>query len=505
MTRSRTRAWPAICFAFVLSFCGSVGLAAPRTGELRAGWASTSITPDQPVALSGQVNTRISKRVHDPVTATALAIEVADKAGSIDHAVIISCDVVAIRGGVQVKTREKLSASGKAAGLDVRKLVFCATHTHTGPVLTNLRTPPLGVPDAKPKIKYAIPKEGVVQVDAYIEWMTDRLAEIIVKAWTGRKPAGVSWCVSQAAVGYNRRAVYADGSAKMYGKVNTPHFRRIEGPVDHDVDVLFFWDASGKLTGLAVNVPCPSQAIEGQSYLSADYWHEARNELRKAYGQDLFVLPLCGAAGDISPHPLVRKRSEGAMWKRKGISQTAEIGQRIATAVAHVHDAAKRDVHKQVPFGHVVETVALPTRRVSKAEAERSRARIRELTKKSGGKLNERNRELIRRESHAIALHEHPYEGTYPIEVHVLRLGDVAIATNPFELFTDYGLQMKARSPAEQTLAVQLTSGSGSYVPTERAVAGGGYSAEPAQNKVGPEGGQVLVDRSVALIESLWK
>ena len=30
-----------------------------------------------------------------------------------------------------------------------------------------------------------------------------------------------------------------------------------------------------------------------------------------------------------------------------------------------------------------------------------------------------------------------------PVEVHVLRLGDVAMATNPFELFLDYGIQIK--------------------------------------------------------------
>ena len=45
---------------------------------------------------------------------------------------------------------------------------------------------------------------------------------------------------------------------------------------------------------------------------------------------------------------------------------------------------------------------------------------------------------------------------TYKMELHVLRLGDVAIATNPFELFLDYGVQIEARSPAMQTFLIQL-------------------------------------------------
>jgi len=92
----------------------------------------------------------------------------------------------------------------------------------------------------------------------------------------------------------------------------------------------------------------------------------------------------------------------------------------------------------------------------------------------------------------------------YAMELHVVRLGDVAIATNDFELYTDYGVAMQARSPALQTLVIQLAGG-GSYLPTERAVRGGGYGAIPQSNRVGPEGGQVLVDRTVEVIQSLWK
>ena len=90
-----------------------------------------------------------------------------------------------------------------------------------------------------------------------------------------------------------------------------------------------------------------------------------------------------------------------------------------------------------------------------------------------------------------------------PVEVHVLRIGDIVMATNPFELYLDYGIRIKARSPAVQTFLVQL-AGSGTYLPTARAVAGGAYGAVPASTLIGPEGGQELVEATLDLINELW-
>ncbi len=61
----------------------------------------------------------------------------------------------------------------------------------------------------------------------------------------------------------------------------------------------------------------------------------------------------------------------------------------------------------------------------------------------------------------------------------------------------------KSRSQALQTFIIQL-AGPGSYVPSERAARGGGYSAIVESNKVGSEGGQVLTERTVEAIKSLW-
>lgn len=92
----------------------------------------------------------------------------------------------------------------------------------------------------------------------------------------------------------------------------------------------------------------------------------------------------------------------------------------------------------------------------------------------------------------------------YDSEIHVLRLGDVAICTNQFELFTDFGIRMQARSKALQTIVIQL-AGPGTYLPTAKAMAGGGYSAVCQSNVVGAEGGQILVDETLKIIDSFWE
>ena len=37
-------------------------------------------------------------------------------------------------------------------------------------------------------------------------------------------------------------------------------------------------------------------------------------------------------------------------------------------------------------------------------------------------------------------------------EIHGLRIGDMGIVTNPFELFLDYGMRIKSRSPSPRRL-----------------------------------------------------
>lgn len=468
-----------IVFHLLFACAGAVN-AAP----LMVGWASVNVTPPKPVALGGQMFTRISKFVHDPVTATALVLTTAVENEKPEQTIMVSLDGPG-REGIVEALRERLKS--KLPDLDTRKLFLNATHTHTAPETDD--------------DMYVIP-EGIMRPSAYREFLLAQLTDLVVKAWGNRTPGGVSWALGQAVVGHNRRAVYATGKAAMYGNTNKEEFRNIEGYEDHGVQLLFLWDNKRQLTGVAIGVACPSQEVEGESFMSADFWGDVRAELRKRHSAGLFVYPIAGPSGDQSPHLLFRRKAEERMRKLRGLSATQELGRRIANAVDDVLAYAAQDIRTDVRMVHKVETLQLPVRKVTVKEAEDARSEY-ERAQANPSDPNAKfimyfKKQVLDRFNKQV---DHP---AYPAEIHALRLGDVAIATSSFELFIDYGVRIESRSAAEQTILIQLTDGYGGYLPTQKALDGGSYSALVDSNQVGAEGGQMLVERTVQLINSMW-
>ena len=461
-------------------------------GELLVGVASTDITPAGPVALVGQFNLRIARTVETPLTANVVVLESRDGDRSLDTAIMVSCDLIGIPAEVLRLVREEVQQ--RLPDLDTKKIFLNGTHTHTAPVL-------------EPG-NFVLPKEGVTPVEEYRAFLVRQVADAVAQAWKGRSPGSVTWGLGHAVVAYNRRAVYADGSAQMYGKTNVPEFRGLEGYEDHDVGSLFFWNGAGKLISIVVNVSCTAQEVEGRSTVNADFWHPVREALHQRYGSDVCVLGWIGAAGDQSPHLMYRKAAEERMLQLRGLNRLEEIARRLDRAVDEAYQAVKDDRHADVPLIHRVETISLPMRLVTDAEYAEAKAAAQQAADQIAKDPKATDQLQRRMKWYEATVERFEKQQTDPsptheVEIHILRIGDVVVCTNPFELFTDYGIRIKARSQAVQTFVVQLV-GPGSYLPTERAVRGGSYSAVVHSGRVGPEGGQVLVDQTVELIDALW-
>jgi len=457
-----------------------------EAARLHVGAATVDITPEQPVGLDGQRGIRISKKPETPIPAAALALEAREGDRVLDQAVIVSCDLVAIRDGVIEQVREKLA--GRAAGLDPEKVFLCATHTHTAPVTTDG--------------KYALPEDGsVMRPSEYTAWRTARVADGIVEAWEKRAPGRVAWGQSQAVIAQNRRPYYADGTAVMYGNPDSPNFRGIEGHEDHSVDVLFFWNEREEMVATAVNVPSPAQEVGGGRAIAADFWHPVRAALRERHGGQLHILAWTGAGGDVTSRPVINRAAEERMRKlRGGLTRLEELARRIVTAWEECLEGARHDIREEVVFQHHVETLRLPYRKVTILERSAAMTEAAKFKEDPAQRWNYLwNQRVVDR----FNAQKEGAQEPYPMELHALRLGDCAIATNSFELYTDYGIQMKARSPGVQTFVIQL-AGPGTYLPTERAARHGGYGAVIQSSQIGPDGGQILVEETVRALKALW-
>lgn len=464
---------------FALSFASQ-----SKAADLYVGAASVSITPDMPVSLTGQMRMRIARKVESEVTATALVLESREGDKTVDYAILVSCDLVCIRGGILEGVRERLKK--QLTEIDVNKVILNATHTHTAPTMVEGR--------------YSLPSTGIMQPKEFVEFASDRIAGAIVKAWKAKQPASVGWGLGHAVVAENRRALYANGLARMYGRTDTKDFRGIEGYEDHGLEVLFFWNAKKELIATAINVACPAQAVEGRSAVNADFWHPVRETLRAKYGQDLQVLGWTGAGGDQVPRSMYRKKSEERMRSLRGLTLLEEIARRIVIGWEEAYAGASKERHATPVFNHQVKTIELPLRVVTKEDYDRVKKEIAAYAKDPSKVWIKNWKQSV------LDRYDRQQSGTakpYRMELHTIRLGDVAIATNDFELFNDFGTQMKSRSPALQTFVIQLC-GAGSYVPNKRAVLGGSYSAVIESNVVGHKGGQVLTEQTIDSIKELF-
>jgi hypothetical protein len=497
---------PLFLLAFLFSRCSEKEKL--KDGGLRIGWAVEDITPDGPVSMLGQYYKRVSTYVQSPLKVTACAIESTN--GNKDQAIMVSVDVVIISKVIQDSVKSRLKS--QIPDFDSRKLFLNAIHTHSAP------NPGFDWDvDSKPDPRY-------------IQRLTEMITKASVTAWNNRKPAGISRELGYAVVGHNRRVQYADGTTEMYRSPDTKEFIGIEGPSDDGVDMVFCWDLNKELTGIIMNVSCPAQVTESKYYISSDYWGEVRRQVKEKFSKDIFILEQIGAAGDISPRDLPRdyKSGEPDMWDIPGI---VEIGRRLTAAVDFAYTDAKESIQTDPVFEHIVQDIDLPTRPVSKEEYEKSLKIVNEILSRepkypnspntAWNRFNKEIEENLKVKTHGcwdnketdfgilkinqVLLNNYinqPKNPFCPVELHVIRLGDVAFANNPFELYLDYGLRIKGRSKAKQTFIIQLSGDSRGYLPTQRAVQAGGYSA--LVSEVGPAGGQMLVDTTVSLINQMF-
>ena len=505
---------------------------------LKIGWSVKDVSTQLPIVLPGQFHMRVSKGLLDSVSVTALTL-----AGDDDYVIFLCCDLVGVEAGILDEIRAKTVKRNPA--IDPLKIVMHITHTHCGPQVK------LGDDFGTWGPVGEVPLGGVevASPSKYKDFFTDSAAAAVAESFAGKTEGSVAYGYGYAVVAHSRRVVYFDdisqregaaagnslminGHAQMYGNTQDAMFSHYEAGADHFANFLYTFDKHEKLTGAIVNIPCPSQNSEMEELLSSDYWHDVKEELKKRYG-DIYILPQCAAAGDLSPRTLHYRQAQARRYRLKygdfqpdsranspeELINRKDIAERICAAFEEVYGWASREKYADLPVVHCVKTIQLDRRLVTDEEyAFCCREREKQLqnqiyiTEGEPGKVLYQNTVTAagtRRYDAVIQRYQTQKENPrHPMELHVVKVGDIAFATNQFELYMDYQHRIQARSPFEQTFVVQLTAQpggerAGSYLCTERGEWGRGYSATVFCNKVSPSGGQQLVEETLNVLNQI--
>ncbi len=498
--------------------------------KLKIGWAEESLVPEKKVDLSGQFYERISEYVEDDISVTAMAVE-----SDGDEMILISADILNIGTGVLELAREKLSHL--LPDFPTEKLVVAATHTHTSLAIADVgkSTESEGfasaqailnefLPDNKQYTSQINPDETVLTAMEGAELLTEQIAQAAKKAWENREEAYMANEFGRAAVGMCRRVTYLDGSAQMWGDTNTGDFVALEGGNDSGMELIYTFNKEKKLIGVAANICCPAQILEQRYFISGDYWAKVRKDLEARVGRKIFVLGLCGAAGDQCPRDLVRWKDPETpindpnvhrpnVVKRKAdpsmydVSGCKRVAKRISNEILSVLEEVT-EYRDEAVLQHKVMALDLPLRKATKAEYDFAVREMEYYADRNKDKEEFNFVDVARMHVHAGTIARYrcqQFTEVYTIELHVIRFGNIAMVTNPFELFLDYGNRMKARSLAEQTFIIQLACGEGGYLPTEKAEKGGHYSAYISSGFVGHEGGDLLTRYCIEEINKMFR
>lgn len=98
-------------------------------------------------------------------------------------------------------------------------------------------------------------------------------------------------------------------------------------------------------------------------------------------------------------------------------------------------------------------------------------------------------------------------ESEYPDSVQIIlqsfAINDIGIAALPFEAFTQIGLDIKSKSPFQNTFTIELANGSNGYLPTPAQHNLGGYESWLTTNKVQKDASDKITDQLIKHLQQL--
>lgn len=438
---------------------------------LRAGAYAQDITPETfPVIVNGNFTEVIATKANDRLHARAIVLE--DGATTVAIVVVDSCMLP------RELLDEAKARAGKLTNIPADRILISATHTHTAPSAM-----------------------GCLGSDAdanYVKVLPDLLARAIAEAQRRLAPARIGHAVVyDAEHTATRRWVFRPDRvrndpfgqptvrANMHPGYLSPDAIGPTGPIDPGLSIVSVQHADGRPLAVLANY---SMHYVGTTPLSADYYGRFAEKIGKLLGggEDFVGIMSQGTSGDAwladysRPQPATKPTIETFSDAIAAEAAEACKGIRYTDDAPIAMKESRLTLRRRVPD-------------------ERRLAWARERVAALGDKKPKAQPDIYARE--AIFLHDEPER---ELKLQAIRIGDLAMAAIPNEVYALTGLKIKAQSPLSATFTVSLANGSEGYIPPPEQHKLGGYTTWPARTAALEEGAEPKITEAVVgLLEAV--
>ena len=398
--------------------------------DLMLGVASRPITPPVGGYLYGYPSPPRSTSVHDDLTVTALYLQEGET-----RALLLSFTICSLATALCTRLSEILEAE---TGVPRSAMILHATHTHSGPSTTN-------------SVGW-----GSADSDYIDRILIPAACEAAREAVAAPVPARLAIATGECLLGINRRQL-VDGHAVLG--------QRPGGIQDTTMTVLGFFSPEDKPLATAVHYAAHCTASGKNTEITRDWAGVMIDALAAASGAP--VLFLQGPEGDIGP-----RMPSGKTIGEASVEDAMRMGRIAAEDATRIYATLGRAEAQPLTVSRTVLSLPLEAR-PSREEAEAAIARYEGFTAGVEAKTADYYRRVLA-----------SYDGGYtereslPIEQTVIRLGEVALVSFPYELFSEIGIAVKRGSPFAHTLPLALAGGAECYFVTESEIPYGGYEVD---------------------------
>jgi hypothetical protein len=418
---------------------------------LRAGAAKACVTPQLGIIMNGGVGPGIAQYIHDDLWARALWLD----DGETQLALVV-VDTCLLDRPVFDEAKRLVQ---KHTGLPPQNVMMSCTHTHSAGSGCGVHLSD--------------------QDEAYRKWLPGRLADAARCAKNNLAPAQMAWgsgslpqhvfcrrLLVKPGMVYTNQLGFTNELAKMNWDSPHPTDGDPAGPTDPEVLVLSVKHADGRPLALLANYSLHYVGDVGGGHISADYFGVFADRIQQLLGADRqeppFVGILCnGTSGDINNiNPKIKRERQPPYTQIKRVAE--DLSQEV------IRVAKNLQYREDIKFQAKLSELKVATRRPNAEDVAKAKTVIGEradLNQLRGWHDNYARDQLL--------LSQWPAEVSMPIQI--FRLGELAVAGWPGEIFAASGLELKSRSPVKPLFNVGMANGWYGYIPPPEQFKVGAY------------------------------